>query len=170
MAAAWVLAWPVLWTLALHRGDRARAHGWRRWAAWIAGCVVVAAVAGPLRADVWTRARIAKGEGDVLVIGKALEAYAAHCGGLPEPAATGGDCGVARGTQIGPIPLALARTQRNARGVQANGFLRELPDLPRGWTGFAGAYAYVVEGERAFRVCAAGDGVVAASRGSSTCP
>ena len=165
-----MLAWPIVWTLARRRADRERAHGWRPWAAWLAACVVVAATVGPLRADVRSRARIAKGEGDVLVVGKALEAYAAHCGGLPEPAAAGGDCAVARGRQLGPIPLALTRTQRNAPGVEAGPFLEDLPKLPRGWAGFAGAYAYVVESERAFRVCAAGDGVTAASRGASSCP
>ena len=96
--------------------------------------------------------------------------YAAHCGGPPAAGADGTDCPVATTPQTGAVPRALLTAQRNARGLQARAALEFIPRLPRGWSGVGGVYAYVVEAERGPRVCAAGDGVVADSRGAATCP
>ena len=164
-AALWIVAWPVVCVL----GRRRRARGWRPWAVWLLAIIGVAAAAAPLGADVERRRRIGKGRGNVLLLGKAVDAYAAHCGAPPAPDATGGDCRLATGDGRGPLPRALLRTQRNARGAEAGPFLEFVPRLPPGWSGLGGTYAYVLDGGRA-RVCGSGDGVVADSRGSRACP
>ncbi|HEU5194312.1 MAG TPA: hypothetical protein VFW70_06190 [Methylomirabilota bacterium] len=162
-AALWIVTWPALWT----RGKR---RGWQPWALWILALVAVAAAYAPLAADLERRMRVAKGRGNALLLGKAVEAYAAHCGGPPATDATGGDCRVAGGAGRGPLPRALLERQRNARGVEAGPFLEFIPRLPRGWSGLGGTYAYVVDAAGRTRVCGAGDGVVADSRGSRACP
>jgi hypothetical protein len=103
-------------------------------------------------------------------MGKAVSAYAGHCGGPPAPDAAGSGCRVATRPARGPVPTALLMVQRNARGVHAGPFLEFVPRLPDGWMGVAGVYAYVVDADRRAGVCAAGDGVVADSRGGGVCP
>lgn len=164
-AALWIVAWPVLWA----RGRR-RGRGRRPWLAWLVAAALLAAAAAPLAADLDRRARLGKARGDVLRLGKAVAAYAAHCGGPPAAAAAGGDCRVAAGPDRGPLPPALLKTQRNARGVEAGPFLEWVPRLPAGWSGLGGTYGYLVGDDGRARVCAAGDGVVADSRGAATCP
>jgi hypothetical protein len=170
LAALYVAGWPVAWLLARRRGAAAGARGTRPWVAWLVLAALVAAAAPPLAHDIDRRARIAKGRGDVLRLGKALEAYAAHCGGPPPAAAAGGDCRVAAGPERGPLPAALLRAQRDAHGAEAGPFLEFVPRLPPGWQGLGGLYAYVVDAGGRARVCGAGDGVVADSRGSRSCP
>lgn len=161
-ALLWIVTWPVLWA-------RGRRSG-RRWALWLLALGCVAAAAAPLAADLERRMRVAKGRGDALLLGKAIEAYAAHCGGPPAPDAAGNDCRIATGAGRGPLPVALLQRQRNARGVEAGPFLESLRRLPAGWTGLGRSYAYVIDAGGRARVCAAGDGVVADSRGSRACP
>jgi len=169
-AAIYVVTWPVLWGVGRRRANPGRTRGWRPWAIWIAAAALVAAVAAPLSASVERRMRIAKGQGDVLLIGKALAAYAAHCGGPPPVGAAGADCPVAGTPQSGRVPAAVLTAQRNARGVRAGPFLEFVPRLPRGWTGAEGAYRYLVDAERRPRVCATGDGIAADSAATGACP
>jgi hypothetical protein len=170
-AALWILTWPVLWLRQRRRGDNLRRDVRWRWTAWLLAGAIVATTATTLVADAERRARVAKGRGDVLRLGKAVDAYAAHCGG-PPPAgdAAGGDCPVAAGAERGRLPAALRKAQRNARGAQAGPFAEFIPRLPRGWAGLAGTYAYVVSADGHARVCGAGDGVVADSGGGRACP
>jgi hypothetical protein len=130
---------------------------------------VLAAAAPALIANVERRARVAKARGDVFLIGKAVAAYAAHCGGPPAADATGGDCRVAASAARARLPKALLEPQRNARGLLAGPFLKFIPRLPGGWSGDDGVYAYVT-GPDGARVCATGDGVVADSLGGGRCP
>jgi len=169
-AALYLLSWPVVWA-AGRRGSRpGRARGWRPWAIWVLAGACLAAAASPLAADLERRARVAKARGDVLLLGKAVAAYAAHCGGPPAADAAGGDCRVAAGAARGRLPAALLKRQRNARSVEAGPFLEFIPRLPPGWSGAAGVYAYSVTPDGHARVCATGDGVVADSRGAGRCP
>jgi hypothetical protein len=170
VAVLYVVGWPVRWLIGRQRGAGAPVRGWRPWAAWLILAVLVVAAARPLAADVQRRARIAKGRGDVLLLGKAVEAYAAHCGGPPAVGAAGGDCRVAAAGERGGLPPALLKAQRNARGAEAGPFVDFVRRLPPGWRGISGAYAYVVADDGRARVCAAGDGVVADSRGRRACP
>jgi len=163
-AALYLLSWPVLWAAARWRSRPGRARGWRPWAVWVLAAACLAAAAPPLAADVERRARIAKARGDVLLLGKAVGTYAAHCGGPPAADAAGGDCRVAAGAARSRLPAALLKRQRNARGVEAGPFLEFIPRLPPGWSGAAGVYAYSVTPDVQTRVCAAGDGVIADSR------
>ena len=158
--AIYVVAWPVAWLAGRRRASPGRARGWRPWAIWIAAGAFVALVASPLSAGVERRTRIAKGEGDVLLIGKALAAYTAHCGGPPPVGAAGADCAVATTSATGRVPAAILTAQRNGRGVRAGPFLEAMPRLPQGWSGFGGAYAYRVDARRRSGVCATGDGVI----------
>lgn len=169
-AALGIVAWPILWSLRRRRGAGGRASGWRPWAAWLLAGACLAAAAAPLAADLDRRARVAKGRGNVLLLGKAVAAYAAHCGGPPAADAAGSDCRVAAGAERGPLPPALLKAQRNARGVEAGPFLDFIPRLPAGWSGLGGVYGYVVSADRRARVCGAGDGVVVDSRGAGVCP
>jgi len=169
-AAAYVVTWPLLWGVGRRRADAGRTRGWRPWLAWLVAAAFAAVAATPLYANVERRTRIAKAQGDVQLIGKALDAYAAHCGAPAAAGASGGDCPVATAPQTGAVPPALLKAQRNARGVQAGPFLEFIPRLPARWSGFGGVYEYVVDADRAFRVCATGDGVAADSRGAGVCP
>jgi len=169
-AALYVVAWPLRRLAARRRGGGARARGWAPWLVWLAVVLALVALAPPLYRGLERRARIAKARGDVRTLGKALAAYAAHCDGPPPIEATGSDCRVASGPQVGAVPAALLEPQHNRRGVLAGPFLEFIPRLPQGWSGFAGAYEYVVDADRRVRVCAAGDGVVADSRASGACP
>lgn len=169
-AAIYLVSWPILW--AVGRRPHARpggARGWRPWALWVLAAACLTAAAPALTANVERRARIAKARGNVLLIGKAVAAYAAHCGGPPAADATGGDCSVAAGAARARLPQALLKPQRNARGLEAGPFLKFIPRLPDGWSGAGGVYAYVT-GVDGARVCATGDGVVADSRGAGRCP
>lgn len=165
LAALYVVSWPVLWVAGRGRGPASR--GWRPWAAWLVLAALLAAAAPPLAADVERRMRIAKAHGNVLLLGKAVAAYAAHCGGPPAADAAGDDCRVAAGAVRGPLPAALRKMQRNARGVEAGPFVERVPRLPPGWTGEGGVYAYAVAADGRARVYAAGDGVVASWQSAS---
>jgi hypothetical protein len=90
IAALYVVTWPVVWLVTRWRRTSSRARGWRPWAAWLVFVVLIASTAAPLGADVKRRARIAKARGDVLRLGKAVAAYAAHCGGPPAVGAADG--------------------------------------------------------------------------------
>ena len=160
-AALWIVGWPAAWAM----GRR----GGRPWMIWLVAIAVVAAATPPLAADLERRQRIAKARGDVLRLGKAVAAYAAHCGGPPATGAPADDCRVASGAVRGAFPAALLVPQRNARDVEAGPFLGWIPRLPPGWTGAGGRYAYTVDGDRGTGVCATGDGVVADSRGTGEC-
>jgi hypothetical protein len=170
VAAAYAVTWPVLWGVGRRRAEAGRARGWQPWLAWSAAAAFAALAVLPLSANVERRTRVAKAHGDVLLIGKALAAYAAHCGGPPPAGADSADCPVATTPQIGTVPGALLKTQRNARGMEVEAFLEFVPRLPPGWSGVAGVYAYVVEPPHGARVCGAGDGVVADSRAAAACP
>lgn len=163
IAALYVVAWPVVWLVRRRRQTKPRARSWRAWGAWVLIVVLIALAAPPLGADLERRRRIAKARGDMLRLGKAVTAYVAHCGGPPAVGATDGACRIATGAARGPLPRALMIRQRNSRGVEAGPFVEFLPRLPRGWTGADGAYAYVVAPDGSARVCATGDGVMAAS-------
>jgi len=168
-AAVYLVRWPILWAVGRRRPRSARAPGWRPWALWVLAAACLAAAAPALTANVERRARVAKARGNVLLIGKAVDAYAAHCGGPPAADATGGDCRVAAGAARAHLPEALLKPQRNARGLVAGPFLKSIPRLPHGWSGAGGVYVYVTGADGA-RVCATGDGVVADSRGAGSCP
>jgi len=168
-AALYLVGWPLRWAAGRWRSSPGRARGWRPWAAWGLAGVCLAAAVPPLAADVERRARVAKARGDVLLLGKAVAAYAAHCGGPPAADAAGGDCRVAAGAGRGGLPAALLKTQRNARGVEAGPFVEFIPRLPRGWSGAAGVYVYSVTPDGHARICATGDGVVADSSGIGRC-
>ena len=168
-AALYVVAWPLAW-LAGRRPDRAWARGWTPWLAWLAVVLALVALTPPLSRGLERRTRVAKARGDVRLLGQALAAYAAHCEGPPAVGATGGDCRVTTGPQVGVLPPALLEAQRNRRGVRAGPFLEFVPRLPPRWSGFAGAYEYVVDADGRMRVCAAGDDVVADSGATAGCP
>ena len=169
-AALYVVAWPLASVVARRRGAGRRAYGWRPWVVWLLAVVGVVAAAGPLMADVNRRARVAKARGDVLLLGKAVAAYTAHCGGPPAVDAADGRCPVATSAARGAVPKALITAQRNARGAEAGPFATYVPRLPAGWTGAAGVYAYMVDDRGRARVCASGDGAVADSLGAGRCP
>jgi hypothetical protein len=167
--AVYVVSWPVLRAVGRRRASPGHARGWRPWALWALAAACLVAAAPALTANVERRARIAKARGDVFLIGKAVAAYAAHCGGPPPADATAGDCRVATSAARAPLPKALLKPQRNARGLVAGPFLTSIRRLPPGWSGVEGVYAYVTGADGA-RVCAAGDGVVADSLGAGRCP
>jgi hypothetical protein len=166
--AFYVVAWPLRrW---VRRGSPPARGGWLAWLAWLLIVVALVALVGPLARGLDRRARIAKARGDVRRLGRALDAYAAHCGGVPPAGAAGSACPVAGGVQVGAVPAALTTGQRNRAGVRAGPFVEFVPRLPEGWSGFGGAYGYVVEGVGHARVCAAGEGVVVDSSSAPTCP
>ncbi|PYM19756.1 MAG: hypothetical protein DMD78_23840 [Candidatus Rokuibacteriota bacterium] len=122
-AAAYVVTWPLLWGVSRLRSTPGRTRGWRPWLAWVLAAAFAALAALPLYANVERRARVAKAQGDVLLLGKALAVYAAHCGGPPAAGADGTDCPVATTPQTGAVPRALLTAQRSARGLQARAAL-----------------------------------------------
>jgi len=169
-AVLYAIGWPLRWLAARRRPGGGRARGWAPWLVWLVVVLALVVVAQPLYAGLERRARIAKARGDVRLLGQALAAYAAHCGGPPAIEATGSDCRLAAGPQVGAVPPAILEPQHNRRGGLAGPFLEFIPRLPPGWSGFAGAYEYVVGADGRVRVCAAGDGVVADSRAGAACP
>jgi len=130
---------------------------------------ILAAIAVPLYANVQTRARIARAQADTRAIASAVSIYTAHCGGLPDNASGATTCPNAN-NQTGALPTALMSPQTNAQNATAGPFLNALPLLPAGWTGSGTSYTYVTTVTGMFTICAAGDGTVAATPGSTTCP
>lgn len=94
------------------------------------------------------RAKIAKTQADTRIIAGAVSEYVAHMGRPPE------------------VLEQLTRPAVNTAGVSRGPFLGALPTAPAGWT----AYRYVRKPDETVRVCASGDGTVAASDGGSECP
>ena len=121
--AIYLVSWPLLWAVGRRRVTPGRGRGWRPWALWVLAAACLAAAAPTLIDNVERRARVAKARGDVFLIGKAVAAYTAHCGGPPAADATGGDCRVAASPARARLPQALLKPQRNTRGLVAGPFL-----------------------------------------------
>ena len=131
---------------------------------------VLAAIAVPLYWNVNMRARVAKAQGDTRAIASAVSIYVAHCGGLPDNTSSATNCPNTT-NQSGALPSALMVQQTNAENATAGPFLNALPILPAGWTGSGTSYKYSSDAEGLFRICASGDGTVAATpAGGASCP
>lgn len=109
-----------------------------------AAVVMVAARSSPVA----RRANIAKAQHDTRVIARAVSEYVAYTGRLPDALEQ------------------LTRPAANTAGVTRGPLLSSLPTTPAGWT----AYRYARKPDGTVRVCASGDGTVAASDGGSECP
>ena len=133
---------------------------------------ILAAIAVPLYANVQQRARIAKAQADTRSMASAISLYSAHCAALPGPTGVANNCPVAAaGTTA--LPVELTQQQTNSQGQVGGPFIAANPAAPAGWIGptaGAGKYDYVVAASGAFTVCASGDGTVANSNGTTTCP
>ena len=130
---------------------------------------ILAAIAIPLYANTQARSRVAKAQADTRAIASAVSIYSAHCGGVPDNTASGGTCATATG-QTGALPAVLLLQQTNAQNAVAGPFLNALPSMPAGWVGTGASYTYLTDAVGAFRICASGDGTVASTPGSATCP
>jgi prepilin-type N-terminal cleavage/methylation domain-containing protein len=118
---------------------------------------ILAAIAIPMYANVQQGARVAKAQADTRTLGSAISAYAAHVGAPPAAGAAG---------------LALvAAAALNPAGLSAGPFMAAIPTPPGGGSpAWPLTYAYTVAGG-SFVVCAAGDGTVARSDGTTVaCP
>jgi type II secretion system protein G len=119
---------------------------------------ILAAIAIPLYTNVQQRARIAKAQADTRTMGSAISIYAAHTGALPTAA-----------TLNSALTTATA-----VLGVSAGPFLGTVPTPPPGGNpSWPAAYAYTADNpiSGGFVVCAAGDGTVARSDGTTVaCP
>ncbi len=116
---------------------------------------ILAAIAVPLYANVQTRARIAKGQGDLQSVATALSSFAAHCGDVPATGAfagggTAATCAAAVAL-TGVAPLTAAVTDAN--NVSAGPFLGSTPTPPAGW-----AYTYVRNSTGSYTLTGTGDG------------
>ena len=130
---------------------------------------ILAAIAVPLYANVQTRARVAKAQADTRALASAVSIYAAHCGGLPDNTSAASTCPTTN-NQSGAAPAGLVLQQINTQNAVAGPFLNALPNVPVGWTGSGAGYTYVSDATGMFRLCASGDGTVASTPGSTTCP
>ena len=116
---------------------------------------ILAAIAVPLYANVQTRARIAKAQGDLQSVATALSSFSAHCGDVPATGAfagggTAATCAAAVAL-LGVAPLTAAVTDAN--GVSAGPFLGSTPTPSAGW-----AYTYARTGTGAYTLTGTGDG------------
>lgn len=120
---------------------------------------ILAAIAIPMYANVQARARIAKAQADTRTLGSATSIFAAHMGRLPT---------AAEGLAV------LAAQATNGLNQVAGPFMASIPTPPPGGAGaWPGAYAYTPDSPVAgsFVICAAGDGTVARSDGTTAaCP
>jgi len=115
---------------------------------------ILAAIAVPLYANVQTRARIAKAQGDLQSVATALSSFGAHCGDVPATGAFAGGgtaaaCAAATAlTGIEPLTAAVT----DANGVSAGPFLGATPTPPAGWT-----YSYTRNGTGSYQLQGTGD-------------
>ena len=130
---------------------------------------ILAAIAVPLYANVQARARIAKAQADTRAIASAVSIYSALCGGLPDNGSSATNCPSAN-NQSGAMPTVLMTQQTNAQNQVGGPFLNSMPTLPAGWTGSGTSYMYASTATGMFVICAGGDGTVASTPGSTTCP
>jgi len=130
---------------------------------------ILAAIAVPLYANVQTRARVARAQADTRAVASAISIFSAHCGGLPDNTSAAATCPIAN-SQSGGLPTALMAPQTNTQNATAGPFLNALPLLPAGWTGSGTSYMYASTATGMFVICAGGDGTVASTPGSTTCP
>jgi prepilin-type N-terminal cleavage/methylation domain-containing protein len=135
----------------------------------VAIVAILSAIAVPLYANTQTRARVARAQGDTRAIASAVSIYVAHCGGLPDNAATGTNC-PSTTNQSGDLPSVLMTQQTNAQNAVAGPFLNSVPTLPAGWTGSGASYRYSSDPMGLFIVCASGDATVASSPTGTSCP
>jgi len=130
---------------------------------------ILATIAVPVYANTQTRARVAKAQADTRALASAVSIYQAHCGGLPDNTASTGTCPMTT-NQSGALPAVLMLQQTNAQNAVAGPFLNGLPTLPSGWTGTGASYTYTSDAAGMFRICGSGDGTIASTPGSTTCP
>ena len=124
---------------------------------------ILAAIGFALYVNVLARGRMGRATADVKTISSALGAYAAHMGAIPT---------TAEGLTV------LAQASTNAQGQTAGPFLSVVPAPPTGGNpAWPSVYVYRADtapggggAQGRFVVCATGDGFVAHSSGSSTCP
>ena len=115
---------------------------------------ILAAIAVPLYANVQTRARIAKAQGDLQSVATALSSFSAHCGDVPATGAFAGGAtaatcaGAVASTGINPLTVAVT----DANNVSAGPFLGSVPTPPAGW-----AYTYARNSTGAYQLTGAGD-------------
>jgi type II secretion system protein G len=117
---------------------------------------ILAAIAIPMYANVQARARIAKAQADTRTLGSAISAFDAFTGARPT---------TAQG-------LAILTTVQGVAPNTAGPFMASIP-VPPTAGGWPAAYAYTLDSPvvGSFVVCAAGDGTVARSDGTTTaCP
>jgi type IV pilus assembly protein PilA len=131
---------------------------------------ILAAIAVPLYANVQARARTAKAQSDTRAVASAVSIYAAHCGGLPDNAATTTTCPTSTAAANGALPSVLLTVQSNAQNQLGGPYLNSLPTLPAGWTGSGASYKYSQTTVGTFMLCGSGDSVGIDSNGGSTCP
>jgi len=132
---------------------------------------ILAAIALPLFSSVQRRARIAKAQADTRALASAVNLYSAHCGGLPDRAASTTTCPTTSAAQAGgDLPSVLFTAQLNAQNQTGGPFMNGLPTLPAAWTGSGSSYKYSNTAAGTFLVCATGDGWVADSNSWNTCP
>ena len=131
---------------------------------------ILAAIAVPLYANVQQRARIAKAQADTRALASAVSIYSAHCGGLPDNAATTTVCPVSTAAANGALPSVLMTQQTNAQNQVGGPFLNSNPTLPAGWAGVGTSYKYITTAVGTFTICGSGDSTAADSNGGQTCP
>jgi prepilin-type N-terminal cleavage/methylation domain-containing protein len=131
---------------------------------------ILAAIAVPLYANVQQRARIAKAQADTRAIASAVSIYSAHCGGLPDNAATTTVCPVSTAAANGALPTVLMTQQTNSQNQVGGPFLNSVPTLPAGWAGSGSSYKYSQTTTGTFMLCGSGDNTAADSSGGATCP
>ena len=131
---------------------------------------ILAAIAVPLYANVQQRARIAKAQADTRAIASAVSIYSAHCGGLPDNAATTTVCPVSTAAANGALPTVLLTQQTNSQNQVGGPFLNSVPTLPAGWAGSGSSYKYSQTTTGTFMLCGSGDNTAADSSGGATCP
>jgi prepilin-type N-terminal cleavage/methylation domain-containing protein len=131
---------------------------------------ILAAIAVPLYANVQQRARIAKAQADTRALASAVSIYSAHCGGLPDNAATTTVCPVSTAAANGALPSVLMTQQTNAQNQVGGPFMNSVPTLPAGWAGSGSSYKYSQTTTGTFMLCGSGDSTAADSNGGSTCP
>jgi prepilin-type N-terminal cleavage/methylation domain-containing protein len=131
---------------------------------------ILAAIAVPLYANVQQRARIAKAQADTRALASAVSIYSAHCGGLPDNAATTTVCPVSTAAANGALPTVLMTQQTNAQNQVGGPFMNSVPTLPAGWAGSGSSYKYSQTTTGTFMLCGSGDSTAADSNGGTTCP
>jgi prepilin-type N-terminal cleavage/methylation domain-containing protein len=131
---------------------------------------ILAAIAVPLYANVQQRARIAKAQADTRAMASAVSIYSAHCGGLPDNAATTTVCPVSTAAANGALPTVLMTQQTNSQNQVGGPFLNSVPTLPAGWAGSGSSYKYSQTTTGTFMLCGSGDNTAADSSGGATCP